>query len=105
MPLRLERHVRNLVDVERTAMRFFERADLARPAGAVLGAEQLFLDAVRRHGGGVEDDERPVGAMRFLVQQARGKLLACPRGAAGSGCGCSSAPSGRWRLCELVDGG
>ncbi len=103
LALRLERHVRHFVDVERSAVRLFKRADLARPARAVLGAEQLFFHAVRRHGGGVDDDERPVGAMRLLVQQARGKLLACARRAADQ-----DAAVGRRQAIdgasELVDG-
>ena len=76
LALRLERHVGDLVDVERAAVRFLERADLARAARAVLGAEQLLLDPVGRHGGGVEHDEGAVRAMRLLVQKARGELLA-----------------------------
>ena len=46
LALRLERHVGDLVDIERAAVRLLQRADLARP-GVVLGAEQLLLDAVR----------------------------------------------------------
>ncbi len=64
LALRLQRHVGDLVDVERAAVRLLERADLARAAGAVLGAEQLLLDAVGRHGRGVEHDERAVLALR-----------------------------------------
>ena len=82
LALRLQRHVGDLVDVERAAVRFLESADLARPAGAILGAEQLLLDAVGRHGRGVEHDERPVGAMRLAMDDARGELLAGARRAA-----------------------
>ena len=82
LALRLERHVGDFVDVKRAAVRFFQRADLARPAGAILGAEQLFLDAVRRHGRGVEHDEGPIRAMRFQVDHARRQFLARARRAA-----------------------
>ena len=104
LALRLERHVGDFVDIERAAVRFLERADLARPAGAILGAEQLLLDAVGRHGGGVEDDERPVGAVRLLMQKARGELLAGTRRAADqdAAVGRREAVDGAF---QLIDGG
>jgi hypothetical protein len=44
-------------------MRLLERADLARP-GMILRAEELLLDAIRRHGGRVQHDERAILAQR-----------------------------------------
>ncbi len=81
LALGLDRHVGDLVDVERAAVRFLERADLAR-ARAVLGAEHLLLDAIGRHRGGVEHDEGAVGADRLGVDHACGEFLAGARGAA-----------------------
>ena len=75
--MRLERHVGDLVDIERAVMRFFQRADLARAgARALLGAEQLELHAVRHHGGGVEHHERPVGAAP-TSRASRGRRAPC----------------------------
>ncbi len=42
-------------------------------------AEQLDLHVLRHDGGGVDDDERPVGARRQRVNGTRGKLLAAAR--------------------------
>ena len=75
--LRLARHVGDLVDEQRAAMRLLERADLAAlRAVAGLDAEQLDLHVLRRDGGGVDDDERSVGARRERVNGAGGELLA-----------------------------
>ena len=60
----------------------FESADLARPARAILDAEQLFLDALGHHRGRIEHNEWPVGAMGLRVQHARRKFLAGSRCAA-----------------------
>ena len=76
LALRLHRHVGDFVDIERSGMRLFERADLARAAGAILGAEEFFFDAIGNHRGGVEDDERTVGAQRFLMQD-RARPVPC----------------------------
>ena len=43
-------------------MGFFERAHAAGGAGAVLDAEQLFLHALGRHGGGTQRHEGAGGA-------------------------------------------
>ena len=80
--LRLARHVGDFVDEQRAAMRLFQRADLAAlRAVAGLDAEQFDLHVLRRDGGGVDHDERPVGARRMRVNGARGELLAAARGA------------------------
>ena len=60
--LRLARHVGDLVEIERSAVRFLERADPTRTIRPGFDAEQLRLHALGRHGRGVEDDERSVGA-------------------------------------------
>ena len=75
--LRLARHVGDLVDEQRAAMRLLERADLAS-SGAVrlFDAEQLDLHALRRDRRRVDDDERPAGATRQRVDGARDQLLA-----------------------------
>ena len=101
--LRLARHVGDLVDEQRAAMRLLQRADLAL-LGAVrlLDAEQLDLHALRRDRGGVDDHERPVARGRQRVQMARGQLLAGARGADDQ-----DAAVGRRdlldRLAELID--
>ena len=103
LPCVSHRHVGDFVDVERAAVRFLERADLARAARAVLGAEQLLLDPVRRHGRRVEHDERPVGALRFLMHDAGGQLLA----GAGRAADQDAAVGRRHavdRVAQLVDG-
>ena len=71
--LRLARHVGDLIDEQRAAMGFLERADLAAlRAVADLDAEQLDLHVLRRDRGGIDDDERPVGARRerWIVRAA-----------------------------------
>ena len=105
LSLRLKRHVGDLVDIYRAVMRLFQRADLARSgACALLGAEQLELHAVRHHSGGVQHDERPVGAERFRVHHPGRELLAAARGS-----GDQHPAIGRRnlvdRLAELIDGG
>ena len=80
--LRLARHVGDLVDEQRAAMRFLERADLALlRAVRGLDAEQLDLHALRRDGGGVDDDERPARRApraRWMVRAA--SSLPAPEG-------------------------
>src|SRR5712692_1135737 len=75
--LRLARHVADLVDEKRAAMRLLERADLAglRPV-RLLDAEELDLHALGRDGSRVDDDERRAVAARHGVDGARGELLA-----------------------------
>ena len=75
LALRLQRHVGHLVDVERAAMRLLERTDLAR-SRVILGAEQLLLDPVGGHGGGVEHHEGRLLALREAVHHAGNQLLA-----------------------------
>ena len=78
--LRFPRHVGNLVDEERTPMRFFKRADFApSPVHRLLGPEQLELHALRHHGRRIDDDEGSVGARRMRVNGARRQLLARAR--------------------------
>ena len=76
LALRLHRHVRDLVDIERAAMRFLQRADLARRCPIHLGAEKLDFNTIRRHRRSVHGDKRRVGAVRAGMQDARGQLLA-----------------------------
>ena len=61
--LRLARHVGDLVDEQRSAMRLFECADLApSPVRRLLDPEQLDFHAFRHHRRRVDDDERSVCA-------------------------------------------
>ncbi len=78
--LRLARHVGDLVDEQRAAVRLFERADLAAlRAVAGFDAEQLDFHLLRHDGGGVDHDERPVGARRQRVEWcARQAPCRCP---------------------------
>ena len=85
-------------------MRFLEGADLARAAAAaVLGAEHLLLDAVRRHRRRIENDERALGTRRLHMDDAGGQLLAGAGRAADE-----DAAVGRRhaveRIAQLVDG-
>ncbi len=57
LALRLPRHVRDLVEVERAAMRFLERADLPALSVAALDAEELALHVLGRDRGRVDGDE------------------------------------------------
>jgi hypothetical protein len=77
--LGLARHVGDLVDEQRAAVRLLERADLARlPVDHLLDAEQLKLHALRHHRGRVDDDERPVGAGRVAVRSRAASSLPAP---------------------------
>ena len=64
--LRLARHVGDFVEIERAAMRLFERADPARPVRAGFDAEQLRLHPLGRHRRRVDDDEGTVRARRTV---------------------------------------
>ena len=81
LALGLERHVGHLVEQQGAAMGALEacRSCAAAPSVAGLGAEQLDLDPVGPHRRAVEDDERPVGAARAGMEQARRHLLAGAR--------------------------
>ena len=63
--LRLARHVSDVVDEQRAAMRLFERAGLApfRAVGLV-DTEQFDFHAFRRDRGGVDHDKGPIRATR-----------------------------------------
>ena len=74
--LRFARHVGDFVEIERAAVRLFERADAAGAIRPGLDAEQLRLHALRRHRRRVDDDERAVGPRRMLVDEPRGQFLA-----------------------------
>ena len=65
--LRLARHIGDVVDEQRAAMRLFQRAELA-PVRAVglIDAEQFDFHALRRDRGGIDDDEGTAGARRQL---------------------------------------
>jgi hypothetical protein len=103
--LRLPRHVGDLVDEQRAAVRFLQRTDfVALRAVRLLDTEQLNFHPLGRDRGGVDDDERSGGARREPMQRAGGKLLAGTRGADDE-----DAAVGRRHpldgLAELVDGG
>ena len=78
--LGLARHVGDLVDKQRAAVRLFQCADLAAlPVGHLFHAEQLELHALRHHRRRIDHDERPVGASGLGVDGTRGQLLARAR--------------------------
>ena len=60
-------------------MRLLEGAGALHPAARILGAEQLGLDPLRRHGGGRTDHEGRLRAVRAGVEHPGGQLLAGPR--------------------------
>src|ERR1700691_5506285 len=76
LALRFLRHVGDLVEIERTAVRFFERADLAAAPLLAFDAKELDLHHLRGDRRRIDDDERPGGACRRLMDAARYKLLA-----------------------------
>src|SRR6185312_16135189 len=79
LALRLQRHVRYLVEEQSAAMRLLESADFARRVralGAGLAAEQLELEPLWTERRAIERDERPRRAARLAVQHARHHVLA-----------------------------
>ena len=75
--LRLARKVGNVVDKQRAAMRLFERARLAAlRAVGLINAEQFDFHALRRDGGGIDNNKGAVRARRQLMKCARGQFLA-----------------------------
>src|SRR5437762_10389603 len=83
LALRFQRHVGDLVEKQRAAMRPLERADLSRLAiVAGLAAEQLDLEPVRPHRRAIYRDERSLRAPRTRVEQASDDFLAGARRAA-----------------------
>ena len=81
LALGLARHVGDFVDEQRAAMGLFERADLALlRAVRLLDAEQLDFHALRRDGGGVDDDERAGRARRQRVDGRAASSLPAPEG-------------------------
>ena len=77
--LRLERHVADLVEEQRAALRLLEapgRACRRAGEGALLVAEQLALDQLARDRRHVDRDERAVAALAVVVQRAGDQLLA-----------------------------
>ncbi len=79
LALRFERHVRDFIEEERSAMRALEHADPPRAARRLFDAEEFDLDAVRHHGRGVERDKRPARAARAHVEEPRRHFLARSR--------------------------
>ena len=67
--LRLARHVGDLVEIKRAAVRLLERADPGGRIGACLDPEQFGFHPFRRHRRRVDDDEGPVGARRAFVDE------------------------------------
>ena len=57
-------------------MGLFEGADPLRAACRVFDAEQFLLHALRRHGGGAQDDEGTIGPLRQGMERAGGEFLA-----------------------------
>ena len=77
--LRLGRHVADLVEEQRAAVRLLELAGRALDRageGAALVAEQLALDQLARDRRHVERHERALAALAVVVQRARHQLLA-----------------------------
>ena len=77
--LRRDRHVGDLVEEQRAAMRLFEEAGTDEVA-ALLDPEQFFLDTLGGHVGGADDDEGGRRALAPAVEQPRRDLLADPGG-------------------------
>ena len=78
LALRLQRHVRHFVEIERAVVCEFEQADLAR-AIAAFDAEQFGLDPVGLHRGAIDRDEGVAGATRAGMDQPRDHFLAGAR--------------------------
>src|SRR4029077_15789161 len=77
--LQRQRHVADLIEEERAAIRLLEASAPLRirsREGAALVSEKLGLEKVGRNGGSVEGDERAAGARAVLVQGAGDELLA-----------------------------
>ena len=94
LALQRQRHVADLVEEERAAVRELRLADLAPGGpgeGALLVAEQLVLEQVLRDRGAVDRHERALGAAR-RAGAARGSSAPCR---------CRSRPAAaRWRRCR-----
>ena len=69
-----KRHVRHLVEIERTAVGHLEQSG-SHKLTVRFFAEQLFLEPLRSYACRVHDDERLVGARAPTMQQARSHLL------------------------------
>jgi hypothetical protein len=67
----------DLVEEQDAGMRPLEQPGL-HPALGALAAEQHLLHLVGADGGGIHDDERPLGALRVAVDRPRRHLLAGP---------------------------
>ena len=76
LALGAQRHVGDLVQQQRTAVRPLERARVPLPPVAALGAEQFGLHAIGRDRRAVERHERSSGAARPGVDHPRGEFLA-----------------------------
>ena len=77
--LRVDRHVADLVEEQRAALRLLEPPHAARGSPgerALLMAEQLALDQLARDRGHVDCDERAASALAEIVQSAGYQLLA-----------------------------
>ncbi len=75
----MRRHVADLVQEQRAAVRLFELAGVPRGRSrerAFLVPEQLGFDQFRRHRRAVQRNERAIAALAFLMQRARDQLLA-----------------------------
>ena len=79
--LRRERHVGDLVEIERPAVSRFEQTG-AHQLAFCFFAEELFLEAFRRDPRGIHDYERLVCTCRPAVQEARCHFLARTGGSA-----------------------
>src|SRR5437763_777481 len=71
--LRLDRHVADLVEEERTALRLLEPADRTRGGageGPLLMPEELALDQLAGNGGHVDGDEGSGAPLAEIMQRA-----------------------------------
>ena len=102
LALRFLRHVGDFVEIERAAVGFLQRANLALASVGGLHAEQFHLHGFGRDGRRVQHDEWPRRARGGVMNRARREFLAGARGA-----GDEDARIGRARavddLPQLVD--
>ena len=73
--LRRDRHVGDLVEKQRPAMRLFEQSG-ADEIAALFDPEQFLFDALGHHPRGANDHERRLGALAPAMEQAGGDFLA-----------------------------
>ncbi len=105
--LRLQRHVADLVQEQRAALRLLEAAGGAHGGageGPLLVAEQLGLDQFARDRRHVDRDERSLAPLAVIVQRTRDQFLAGP-GLAGDHDGQVGAHQPRQHPVDVLHGG